>query len=218
MLGDGAEQSDELEAADGALRLCAVTRQRRSPDELIRFVPAPDGSIVPDLLRRLPGRGVWVSATREAIEAAVKTKAFARSLKRDVTVWDDLAARVEHLIARRVAEAISLANKAGLVTCGFAKLEGEIAAGRISVLLHGSDAAADGRGKLDRRLFAVMKERQSEALVLECLTIEELSLAIGRPNVVHAGLRNGGATRRVVLEAERLRRYRSGIGASEGQP
>jgi uncharacterized protein len=205
-------------------RLCAVTRTHKGPDDLIRFVLAPDGSIVPDLARRLPGRGVWVGATRRDVAAAVRQKAFARSLKRSVLVPDDLAPRVESLIKRRLADAISLARKAGLLVAGFAKVEDLIGLGQAVVLVHAADAAGDGVAKLDRKFRALRgPAAEAEAIVRE-LTSAELSLAIGRSNVVHAAASGGGACRRIAYEASRLRRYREGgpegpadIGSNTGR-
>ena len=110
----------QSEAGSDSLRLCAVSRAQRPPEELIRFVLAPDGSIVPDLARRLPGRGVWVAATRDTVAAAVRQKAFAKSLKQQVSMPDDLPGLVERLLVKRVGEALSLTNKAGLLVAGFA--------------------------------------------------------------------------------------------------
>src|ERR1700704_234923 len=107
------------EADGGPLRQCAVSRAQKPPEELIRFVAGPDGAIVPDLARRLPGRGVWVDATREAVAAAVRKGVFTRSLKRQISIPSDLPATVERLMARRVADALSITNKAGLVVAGF---------------------------------------------------------------------------------------------------
>jgi predicted RNA-binding protein YlxR (DUF448 family) len=206
------------------LRLCAVTRTHKAPDDLIRFVLAPDGSIVPDLARRLPGRGVWVGATHRDVAAAVRQKAFARSLKRSVLVPDDLAPRVESLIKRRLADAISLARKAGLLVAGFAKVEELIGLGQAVLLVHAADAAGDGVAKLDRKFRALRGPgAEAEAIVRE-LTSEELSLAIGRSNVVHAAASGGGACRRIAYEASRLRHYREGgpevpadIGSNTGR-
>jgi predicted RNA-binding protein YlxR (DUF448 family) len=194
--------------AASPLRLCAVTRTRKPPDALIRFVLSPDGSIVPDLARRLPGRGVWIGATRRELAAAVRQKAFARSLKCSVLVPEDLLDRVEVLMKRRLAEAVSLARKAGLLVAGFAKVEELIAAGRAVLLLHAADAASDGVAKLDRKFRALRGPgAEVEATVRE-LTSAELSLAIGRSNVVHAAASGGGACRRIAYEASRLRHYR----------
>jgi predicted RNA-binding protein YlxR (DUF448 family) len=133
-----------------------VSRVQRPPEELIRFVLAPDGSIVPDLARRLPGRGVWVAATRETVAAAVRQKAFAKSLKQQVAMPDDLPGLVERLLVKRVGEALSLTNKAGLLVAGFAKIEGLLEQGRAVILIHASDAAADGVEKLNRKFKALV--------------------------------------------------------------
>ena len=185
---------------------------QRSPDDLIRFVRGPDGQIVPDLACRLPGRGVWVSLAREQVARAVKSKAFARSLRQPVQVPPDLPDHVERLLARRALEALSLANKAGLVVAGFAKVEQMLDARRVAALVHASDAAADGVAKLDRKLAAVAPD----ALVSRELGSAELSLAMGRPNVVHAALAEGGASREFMSAVERLRRYRVNAVSNPG--
>src|SRR5262245_61484949 len=150
MAGDAQEQT-----GNSSLRQCAVTRAELPPDDLIRFVLGPDGSIVPDLARRLPGRGVWVTATRAMVDAAVRRKVFARSLKQPVATPGDLPDLVERLLLKRVAEALSLANKAGLLVAGFAKVEALLDQGQAMVLLHASDGAADGVEKLNRKFKAL---------------------------------------------------------------
>jgi uncharacterized protein len=208
-------RSMDAEAHDGPERTCAVTRAKLSPDELIRFVRAPDGTIVPDLGCRLPGRGVWVSNSREHVAAAVRTNAFARSLKQNVVVPPDLAERVEDLMVRRCRDAISLATKSGLVVAGFTKTDVAVGRGEAIALVHASDAAEDGCGKLDRKLKAVLlaiAEETGTEIALRIVTeftTAELSLAIGRSHVVHAALTKGGAAELFLKEAERLRRYRS---------
>jgi hypothetical protein len=204
---------DEQEAGTDSLRLCAVSRTQRPPEDLIRFVPAPDGSIVPDLARRLPGRGVWVSATREAVAEAVRRKVFAKSLKQQVSLPDDLPDLVERLLVKRLSETLSLANKAGLLVTGFAKVEGLLDQNRVAVLVHASDGAADGAAKLDRKFKALTGPCELENARIMELTGAELSLAIGRSNVVHAAASEGGASQRILQEAARLRRYRAGEGA-----
>ena len=204
--------------ADGGLRQCAVSRAHKPPEELIRFVAGPDGAIAPDLARRLPGRGVWVDATKETVIVAMRQKAFAKSLKRQVSVPADLAGLVERLMARRLAESLSIANKAGLAVAGFAKVEELITRERAAVLIHATDAAADGAAKLDRKFKALASPRSSPAAVIRELTGAEMSLAMGRPNVIHAAAAEGGATRRLIEEARRLRRYRLGQEPVGGVP
>lgn len=198
-------------------RLCVATRARREPGDLIRFVAGPDGIIVPDLARRLPGRGVWVTADRDSIAKAVATRAFARSLKRKVTAPDDLAGLVERQLDRRVADTLALANKAGAVLTGFEKIDRALAAGDVEVLVHACEAASDGREKLDRKFLAVAGGVAARSRIVSILTVDQMSLAIGRPNVVHAALNKGGISDRFLIEAGRLSRFRSGIGHS-GMP
>ena len=204
-------EDGDAEAADsGPLRLCAVSRVQKPPEELIRFVAGPDRTIVPDLARRLPGRGVWVDATREAVAEAVRRKAFAKSLKQNVSVPADLPDMVERLLQKRLAEAISLANKAGLLVAGFAKVEELIEAGQAVALIHAADAAADGVGKLDRKFKALRGPNDTPAVIVRELAGAELSLAMGRSNVIHAAAAEGGASLRLIEEARRLGRYRLG--------
>lgn len=202
----------ELEALGpdkGPVRLCAVTRVHKAPEAMLRFVVDPQERIVLDLRRRLPGRGVWVDATAATLAEAVKKNVFAKSLKRKVAVPETLVADVERLLVRRVADALALANKAGAIVAGFTKVEERIASGEAALVLHASDAAPDGAGKLDGRLRAVAEAGGPPAEICKELTSEEMSLALGRMNVVHAAATEGGATRRLLEEAGRLRRFRT---------
>ena len=198
-------------------RTCIVTRAVLAKEDLLRFVVAPDHAIVPDLAGKLPGRGVWVSCSYAAVSAAAASNAFARSLKRAVSVPLDLADRVGQLLERRLIEALALANKAGAVIAGFVKVEEALGRGAVHVLLHASDGGADGVEKLDRKARAVQGEGQSTIHVVRAMSNAQLSLALGRANVVHAAVARGGTSRNILSEAGRLERYRStrgGIGPS----
>lgn len=232
----------DAEAATGSTpeRTCVVTRAKLSPAELIRFVRAPDGTITPDLAARLPGKGVWVVLDRVAVEMAAAQNAFTRSLKRPVSVPAGLADLVDRLIAERCVQALALANKAGLVVAGFAKVEAAIVAGRLAALVHAADASPDGCAKLDGRLRARFSlaggdlaiDAQAEdrsipavahavpggPLIVTDLGGSELSLALGRENVVHAAVIQGGAARYFLTEVQRLRRYRSSTSAAAARP
>lgn len=216
-LSDG-EETDA--PGDAPERTCAVSRAKHTPDELIRFVRDPAGAIVPDLASRLPGRGVWVSCSRQAVAEAARRGVFARSLKRQVTVPDGLDDLVERLLVRRTAEALSLVNKAGSLICGFTKTDIAIASGEVIAVIHASDASDDGTGKLDRKFKAVRAELEAmgEAPIITEMSSAELSLAIGRSNVVHAALTQGGAARHFLKEAGRLKRYRSLSHGVAAQP
>jgi len=107
----------------GPVRTCIVTRAERPPEEMIRFVLAPDGTVTPDLRRRLPGRGVWTTATADVVAQAARRKAFDRGFRGKAIVPNDLPARIDRLMEVDCLQSLSLANKAGLVTTGFAKVE-----------------------------------------------------------------------------------------------
>jgi predicted RNA-binding protein YlxR (DUF448 family) len=207
-------KTQDEDATEGSHRICAATRTEHEPAELIRFVAGPSGEIVPDLARRLPGRGIWISCEKSVLEAAIRANVFAKALKRQVKVPDNLPGTIEVMLAKRVAEAFAIANKAGLVTTGFAQVEAVIESGTARVLVHGSEAAPGGREKLDRKFAAIARESGRTAEIVTTLSTEELSLAMGRSNVVHAALIQGGATDRLLSEAERLMRFRSGSVAS----
>ncbi len=200
---------DRNDAVCGPLRLCAVTRLEKPRAELLRFVADPSGRMVTDPGAVLPGRGVWVTAERAALAEALKAKVFARSLKRQVTVDSDLADQVEAMFRRRALDALSIARKAGSVTTGFAQVDAAIEAGDAVALFHAADAAEGGRDKLDRKFKAIRRDSGLPAVIEAVFTIEEMSLAIGRTNVVHAALKRGGATDRLLHETGRFARYRS---------
>ena len=126
-------------------RTCIVTREVRSPDEMIRFVLGPDGSVVPDLRRKLPGRGVWVSANAAMVGEAVRRKLFPRAFKTEARASATLADDVDLALRADLRGSIALANKAGAVTTGFTKVEAAIGKGALAALIHALDAAPDGR-------------------------------------------------------------------------
>ncbi len=197
------------------MRLCAVSRVERPLEDLIRFVASPDGTLVADLRHNLPGRGVWITAERASVAKAVAEKSFDRSLKRAIARTDTLADDVEALLVKRVCDMLSLANKAGALVCGFTKVELALHKPGLSVLIHAADAAADGRDKLARKFLAICLKPAPEGRIITILTTSQLSLAIGRINVVHAGLTESGATEKFLFEARRLERYGLGFGAAE---
>jgi len=145
-----------------------------------------------------------------SVRNGLRRKAFAKSLKQNVSVPADLPDLVERLLQKRLAEAVSLANKAGLLVAGFAKVEELIEAGEAVALIHAADAAADGVGKLDRKFKALRGPNDTPATIVRELAGAELSLAMGRPNVIHAAAAEGGASLRLIEEARRLGRYRLG--------
>lgn len=193
-------------------RLCIVTRAVRPVDDLIRFVVGPQGEVIADLRCRLPGRGVWVTATRKAVEQAVRRKAFARGFKRDVGNVGDLAARTEALMQRAVIEALAIAGKAGLVAAGFAKTAAALQREDVVALVNAAEAAPDGV----RKLTGLLRARGAKIAAVNFLASAQLDLALGRPNVVHAALLAGSASDTFLSRARRLERFRTGAAGDHG--
>jgi len=202
-------QDIELDAGPRARereRLCVATRTVRPLSDLIRFVIGPGGEAVPDIKRKLPGRGVWVTATQDALGEAIKRKAFARGFKREVRLSPDLVALTERQLARAALDALAVAGKAGLVAVGFAKTEAALERGRAVALLHAAEASADGIRKLD----VALRQAGGPAAVIGFLTSAQLGLALNRPNVIHAALLAGPVSETFLARCRRLERFRTG--------
>jgi len=196
--------------------MCIVTREVRPVTEMIRFVIGPDGHVVPDLKRRLPGRGVWVTATRAAVAEAVKRRAFARGFKTEARVAPDFTDEVERLLKQSVLDALSIAHKAGRAAVGFAQIERSLAREPVVALLHAAEAGADGVRKLAAAARSRLGEKATDLPVVDRFTAAQLDLAFGRPNVVHAALLAGSASDGFLARYRNLERYRAiGPGGQE---
>lgn len=191
-------------------RMCAVTRQVRPTSELIRFVVAPTGEVVADLKRKLPGRGLWVTASRAMVEQAMRRRVFAKGFKRDVKVSPTLAEDIERLLVQSVCDALAIAAKARQVVSGFGKVESALKSREAVAMLHAADGAADGIRKLDAvsRQFDEAATGLRKFPVLNVLTSEQLDLALGRSNVIHAALLAGPAGQTFLSRCQILVRYR----------
>lgn len=197
-------KGDEAETEEtGPVRMCALTRERRPEDQLLRFVLDPEGRVTPDIRRKLPGRGVWLTATRKAVEEAVRRRIFAKAFRQAVEVPPELAEQASQLLRRSALQSLSLANKAGQVISGFVKVEKTIFTGDVLVLLHAREAAADGRRKLNSKFRASANEAETRENVIEVFSGEELSVALGRENVIHAAVRNSAVAEKFIAEARR---------------
>ncbi|MGH2342129.1 RNA-binding protein [Segnochrobactraceae bacterium EtOH-i3] len=198
-------------------RQCIVTRTVEPIDCLVRFVRAPDGSVVADLKGNLPGRGVWVTAARDVIAAAVARRLFARGFKEDVQVDPDLPARVESLLVQAALGALSLARKAGQAVFGHTAVTDAIAQGTVLARIEATDGAADGRRKIDQAV--TRRYGRPDALsVVEIFDSPQLDLALGRSHVIHAALLTGPAGQGVLERAERIVRFRQSSGTGLSKP
>jgi predicted RNA-binding protein YlxR (DUF448 family) len=190
---------DELE------RQCCLTREVKPVAELIRFVVSPDGELWPDVDAKAEGRGVWVTATADAVAEAERKKAFARSLKSQIKLPGDLVALTRERLEQRLLGALGLARKAGQIATGATRVREALLKGEAIALLTATDAAADGRGKLVALLRGLGMEGSTPHL--ELLSSEQLGLALGLDNVIHAALTNGAAAESALARALRLARF-----------
>lgn len=193
-----------------SLRDATIDRERRDlvshevmdESRLIRFVAGPDGQVVPDLGRKLPGRGLWVEASRASVEAAVKKNGFTRAAKTKLTAPADLADVVERLLARRCLDQLGLARREGVLISGFEKTAASLRAGKAAWVLEAADGSADGRGKI------LALARHQTAKICGAFTADDLSLALGLENAIHAVLLAGGRADRWTIEVKRLAGFR----------
>jgi len=204
-MGRGGASKDR---SDGPDRKCIATGEVQPKHGLVRFVVGPDGTVYPDVLAKLPGRGMYVAADRAAIELAVNKKLFTRAAKQQVTVPDGLVDEVEKQLARRVVDLISLQRKGGRAVAGYEKVKGWLQNEEAEVLIQAVDGSGRGKSKLSTPHYGHY---------IGCLTADELGLAFGRQTVIHGALASGGLTQRVVEEAQRLKGVRINE-AGKGQP
>ena len=197
-MGRGGQDKDR---DDGPERKCLATGEVRPKSDLIRFVAGPDGTVVPDIAGKLPGRGFYDTADRKALETAVAKKLFSRGAKAPVNVPDGLVDEVERQLARRVVDLISLARKAGKAVAGYEKVNSWLDREEARVLIQASDGSARGKSKLSTPYMGDF---------IGWLTADELGLAFGRQTVIHGALGSGGLGQRVVEEARRLKGMRLG--------
>lgn len=185
----------------GPERKCIATGEVRPVREMIRFVVAPDGALAPDIAGKLPGRGIWVSADRKALETAVKKNIFSRSARMQVRVPDSLLSDLERMLSRRVVDLVSLSRKSGAAVAGYEKVKDWLSKEIAEVLIQAADGSGRGKSKLST---------PHRGHYIGWLTADELGLAFGRQTVIHAALGAGGLTQRVVEEAQRLKGIRVG--------
>jgi predicted RNA-binding protein YlxR (DUF448 family) len=195
-------ESFEMPAA-GRERRCIVSHEALHEDVLIRFVVGPEGVVVPDVAAKLPGRGMWVSARRDILEQAIARRHFSRAAHAPVQASTDLVQRVESLLVQRMSGDLGLARRSGQLVLGFDNVARALSGRSVpGALVEASDGAPDGR----RKLLAIAKV--PPPFIIDCLTSAELSLAVGRENVVHAALKSGRISERLTADAGRLGGFR----------
>lgn len=187
------------------MRSCCVTRETLPKTELIRFAVGPNGEILPDIAGKAGGRGVWVTANKQILAQAVAKNAFARALKTNVNVPADLVDITQAHLEKRLLGALGLAMKGGHLVTGYAKVRSAIEKEKIAALIAASDGSMDGRKKMTQLLRAMALE--DEVPQIDLLNAEQLSLALGGKNVIHAALVGGAATKSAMERYKQLIRF-----------
>jgi uncharacterized protein len=225
LTGSSDAESPILELDGGPLRVgkasaaperrCIATMERRSQAEMIRFVLGPDRQVVPDVAARLPGRGAWVTASRDALEQALKKGAFARAFKAQARAAPDLAAQTEDILVRGLLNMIGMAKRAGDLTLGFEQVREAVRSARPACLMTAANASEDQRRKvlaLVRGLYGPQPGEDPADVhlppVVACFSDEELGMALGRERVVHACLKQGRIAHAWIGELARLSGFR----------
>jgi uncharacterized protein len=192
----------------GSERTCIVTGVKDAPEAMLRFALGPDGSVSPDIRRKLPGRGVWTALNFETVGRAASKQAFSRAFRAKAQAPASLAEVVDALLERDALQSLSIANKAGLIVAGAFKVDAAIESGVVAGLIQASDGAPDGAAKRAQALAAKLGPEAKAIARVELFTSRQLDLALGRANVIHAALKPGAASSAFLTRADRLRRYR----------
>ncbi|KWV41343.1 MULTISPECIES: RNA-binding protein [Rhizobium] len=205
-------EDDDLAGYDVNGRMCIVTRESGSQDELIRFVAAPDGTVVADLKRQLPGRGCWVKIDRSLVDKAVAKKLFARALKADVKAAAELGETVDTLLVQQLMQMMNMARKAGQFVTGSAKVDAAVRSGAAIAVFHATNAAEDGVRKIDqaRKAWHLGMETEEEVPSYRLFSESEMEGLMGQNAFIHAAVLAGQAGEGVVKRAKMLEQYRNG--------
>jgi len=194
----------------GPERTCVVSGLKGSPEKMLRFALSGEGAVVPDILQKLPGRGVWTQLNRAIVGQAAAKQAFSRGFRAGVKASVALADDVDRLLEQDALRFLSLVNKAGLVVVGGAKVEAAIRAQKLVGLIQAADGSPDGASKLEGLLKGCLGERAEAVARINLFMSQQLDLALGRTNVIHAALNAGPASAAFLVKIARLTSYRSG--------
>lgn len=194
------EASPHRKTPETGLRTCIATGEEKPKEEMVRFVSDPSGNIIPDIAGKLPGRGVWVSATREALAEAIKKNLFSRSLKQKAAISETLIETVETLLKQRISNLLSLANKSGVLVTGFTKSMEALTSRKAAVWLEASDGGEADFVKLSRLPHGLPAFRQFSRV--------ELGGPVGRGECVHVVVLASGLAAEILKEMRRFAGFR----------
>jgi predicted RNA-binding protein YlxR (DUF448 family) len=187
---------DRTERSLASERKCLVTGELRPKAELLRFVVSPDHIVTPDLAQNLPGRGLWVTAEREAITAAARKNLFSKAAKQSVKADPGLADEVARLMRKRALDYLGLARRAGIAVLGQPQVEAAVKAGKLAFLF----IAADATQRIDGRKSVPQYQG---------FTRDELGGALGHDQIVYAGLKPHPLAKKLAAELARMEKIAS---------
>jgi predicted RNA-binding protein YlxR (DUF448 family) len=200
-----AQDAEERAGSPARTRKCIVSGDILPESRLVRFVVDPESRVVADVEAKLPGRGMWVRCDRASIVRAVEKHIFSKAAKGSVEASPDLVGTTERLLAGRMLAQLGLAHRAGQALFGFDTIERALRSDKPPALIvQADDAAADG----SRKLQAAAVASGLVPFVIGCFSNADLSLALGRANVVHAALKPGRMAERLIFDAGRLSGFR----------
>jgi uncharacterized protein len=211
-----AELRDSSHRDAGSMRTCIVSRATLPPESMIRFVLGPDSEVTPDIKRKLPGRGVWVTARASILTQAIAKKAFDRGFKKQVRTPNNLVSLVDQLLEQDALQSLSMANKAGAATTGAAKIEAAVVKKPLAAVLHATDGSSDGLRKLRQALRRELGDKVSSVAEIALFSSAQLDLALGRVNVIHASLDASPVADAFLHRARRLQNFRG--NATQAEP
>jgi predicted RNA-binding protein YlxR (DUF448 family) len=191
------DQACAEEPEVGPLRRCAVTRERLAKERMIRFVIGPERQVVPDLAATLPGRGIWLSARGDVIEAAISRGVFAKAARGPASVPPDLTSVLQASLARRIGESLGLARRAGQAVSGFQKAREWLDAGRAGVVVEASDGSIPERDRF-------LGRHAGKVTLVTPLDGDAMGAIFGRDQAVHVVVARGRLACRIGQDAERL--------------
>lgn len=190
-------------------RTCIMTGMRGPADKMIRFVIGPGQLLVPDLKGNLPGRGAWLVISRRVLKKAIECNAFTRSLKQNARVNNDMLDILDHLLVKAALGSLSMARRSGTVITGAFKVNAETRIGNTAIVLHAQEAAEDSKRKIAQAIYAAISRGYASTIVATLFTSQEMSLAFGENNVIHAAVCRGLAANGFIKRAQQLIAYRS---------
>ena len=172
--------------------------------QLIRLALGPDGSIAPDLFAKAPGRGAWIGVSAQELSKALDKGKLSGLLRRafktdKIDIIDDLTGRIDRGLEKAFLDRLGLEARAGHLILGAEKIDSASRSGQVRLLLHASDASADGSGKRDQA-WRVGEDAEGSGKGGVKLPVDRdvLSAALGRQNAVHVALINQKAADRVM--------------------